>query len=337
VREDGTLPLPLVDPVKVQGMSLAEATEAVRRAYTVSRQILKPGRERIIVTLMEPRRYSVLVVRQDSATGLGAVQPIQLSSGLSRGTGEIIGPRKRGTGVQLELPAYENDVLNALTRSGGLPGLDAQNEVLILRSRSRDRTGQAAPSCIPDAWSLAQQGGEEIIRIPLRLPPGAEVPVRPEDVILKSGDIVFIEARDSEVFYTGGILQNGQYPLPRDYDLDIVQAIALVGGPLVNGAFNPNNFSGSVQASGIGFPNPSLVSILRTIPGKGQINIRVDLNRALRDPRERILIQPKDLIILQSTPGEAMANYFTNIFQLNFLGTILRHRDAIATTVISVP
>ena len=34
--------------------------------------------------------------------------------------------------------------------------------------------------------------------------------------------------------------------------------------------------------NGIGFPNPSLVSILRRTPGGGQVVIRVDLNRALR-------------------------------------------------------
>ena len=40
---------------------------------------------------------------------------------------------ERGTGHLVALPAYENDVLSALARTGGLPGLDAVNEVVIER------------------------------------------------------------------------------------------------------------------------------------------------------------------------------------------------------------
>ena len=32
---------------------------------------------------------------------------------------------RRGTGFALDLPAYENDVLNALAQTGGFPGTDA--------------------------------------------------------------------------------------------------------------------------------------------------------------------------------------------------------------------
>jgi hypothetical protein len=38
----------------------------------------------------------------------------------------------------------------------------------------------------------------------------------------------------------------------------------------------------------------------------------VDLNRALRDPRERILIQPGDVVLVQQTPGEAFTRYLAN-------------------------
>src|SRR5262249_38035105 len=118
VREDGTIALPLINPVNVKGKSLAEAQAEVIKAYTVTRKILQPGRERVIFTLMRPRQYHALVVRQDSG-------------GLTVGTTGLIGNTKRGTGFVLDLPAYENDVLNALARTGGLPGLDADNEVII--------------------------------------------------------------------------------------------------------------------------------------------------------------------------------------------------------------
>ncbi len=78
--------------------------------------------------------------------------------------------------------------------------------------------------------------GRHVIRIPIRLGPGETADIRPEDVILYDGDIVFIESRDTEVFYTGGLLGGGQYTLPRDYDLDIMQAISLAQSRGVMGA-----------------------------------------------------------------------------------------------------
>jgi len=77
-----------------------------------------------------------------------------------------------------------------------------------------------------------------------------------------------------------------------DYDLDVVKAIALVKGPLVNGAFGTNNFGRPADPARIGNPSPSLLVVLRQTPGGGQVPILVDLNRALRDRRERILVQP---------------------------------------------
>ena len=48
--------------------------------------------------------------------------------------------------------------------------------------------------------------------------------------MLRTGDILFIETRNTEFFYTGGILQPRQFVLPRDYDLTVVEVISLADG-----------------------------------------------------------------------------------------------------------
>jgi protein involved in polysaccharide export with SLBB domain len=315
VGEDGTLSLPQIRPLSVKGMSIAEAQEAIRKAYTTGpAPILVPGKERIVVTLMRPRQIHVLVVRQDSG-------------GVTVGPSGVLGSSKRGTGASIDLPAYENDVLNALSRTGGLPGLDAMNEVIIQRGAA-PKDG-SIPTCPPSAG--AGDDSTQMVRIPLRLRPGTRPPFRPDEVILHNGDIVFIEARDTEVFYTGGLLPPHQFVLPRDYDLRVVDAIALAAGPLVNGGFNQNNLNGTIQATGLGSPSPSLVSVIRRTKGYGQLVIRVDLNLALRDQRENILVQPGDVLILQETPLESFTRYMTTVLRFDFLGTIIRQRDLIAT------
>ena len=271
-------------------MTLIEAEEAIRKAYTVDKKILNAGEERILVSLMKPRTYRVQVDRQDSSALTVA--------------GGLIGNARRGTGAAVDLPAYENDVLNALNRTGGLPGLDALNEVIV----QRDVKGQ----------------GTKVTRIPMRLREGEPVPFSARDVILEDGDIVFVEARDTEVFYTGGVLQARQYVLPRDYDLRVVEAIALGGGPLINGLFAQSNLTGNISATGIGSPNPSRVSVLRRTKYNGQIPIIVDLNLALNDPRENIILQAGDVLILQETPGEAITRWTIGALRINILNQFLK-------------
>ncbi len=179
--------------------------------------------------------------------------------------------------------------------------------------------------------------GTQLIRIPLRLRPEEAPPFKPEDVVLQTGDIVFIEARDTEVYYTGGLLFARQFVLPRDYDLRAVDAVALAGGPLINGGVTQNNLSGSIIASGLGSPSPSQLSVIRKTKCQGEVVIKVDLNRALRDQRENILIQAGDVLILQETPGEAITRYVTTVFRFNVVDQLIRSRFFNTTVNADLP
>ena len=324
VRENGTVALPLIDPEPVQGMSIAEAEQALIHAYTVKKKVHAAGQQRVIVTLIRPRHTRILVIREDSPTA-----GIQGRPGLGRGVfgGPIVRESRKGTGTVVDLPAYENDVLTALTMTGGLPGTDALNEVVIQRGYSLE-AGQR----VVDEATLG-----EVTRIPLRMRPGEELPFRPEDIILHTGDIVLVQARDTELFYAGGLLLNGEYLLPRDYDMGVVQAVAQIGGPLVNGGFGGNNLSGSLTNAGIGSPSPSLLTVLRRTPHNDQVNIRVDLNRAIRDPRENILVQAGDTLILQATPGEAFARYMSSVVNLSVFSRVIKGSTTSGTVSASVP
>lgn len=144
-----------------------------------------------------------------------------------------------------------------------------------------------------------------VLRIPLRLPPGVVPEILEEDVRLEDGDIVYIESRDTEVFYTGGLLNGGEYPLPRDYDLDVLGAIALAGGVVGGGA---SQYGQSIGRGVDGVP-PGLLYILRKDGCGGQVAIEVDLADAVNDPKDRPLVQPGDTLILQYKCEERIINY----------------------------
>jgi protein involved in polysaccharide export with SLBB domain len=120
VEDDGTIHIPSANSLLVKGMSIAEAREAIR-ALCIQKRVFKQENARALVTLLSPRQYQVLVLRQEAASFSSSTEGPILSS-------------KRGTGHFIDLAANENDVLHALAQTGGLPGLDARNEIVIERN-----------------------------------------------------------------------------------------------------------------------------------------------------------------------------------------------------------
>ncbi len=316
IREDGTLALPIVDPIKVGGMSLVEATKAVRNAYTYPRQIIKEGEEQIIVTLIQQRKIRVQVIREEG--------------------GGTNGVTKRGTGHVVDLPIYENDLLHALSETGGMPGTDAKNEVMIYRGMYND--AMSADSILDELCSSQCHGDCEdpcycderpipdppyVTRIPLRYNPATPPTFTKEDIILHEGDIVIIRSRDVETFYTAGLLGGGEHPLPRDKDLDIIGAIAIAGGSLGSsgtgvGSIGMGGGGGGGRGGGGRGCQPSEAIVVRELPCGSSISMRIDLNKALQDPSQRIIIKPGDVIILRYTLLEEIGNAALSIFQVNY-------------------
>lgn len=327
VRDDGTLPLPLADPINVRGKTLRQVEQLVHDAYVVDRKILREGRDRILVSLMRERTKRVIVIRED-----GDNQELAIAGGQNmRGSAAqvISGTTRTGAGFTLDMPAYKNDVMHALADTGGLPGLNVKNEIKVIKASAltaanRDEMimamfQQAASKCAAPCGDLGLAGpyglvGMEgmvedpfAITIPLRVRPGEMPRINPADVILEEGDIVYIESRDTEVFYTGGLLPGGQYPLPRDYDLDVIGAMSIAGTGL--GSTAPQGGGGSILGSGFGGATPTQLYVIRKMPCGQEFNIAVDLQRAMNDPSQRILVQPGDTLILRYKPHEELVNF----------------------------
>lgn len=378
VRDDGTIPMPYVKPIHIAGRTLPEVEEAIRRAYSVDTTILANDpdvQKRIVVSLQRAREYRILVVRQEMANMLATQNQISNVN---------IGNSKRGTAKIVQLRAYENDVLHALSRAegaDGLPGLDAENAIYVIRRRGQ-KMQASAPQPTPatgPAWELSPQpavapmghsvttahygsaaepqrvlqtghsfstgvaspeglppvmdnGGygagwnvdpyswgwspdmaltmddPGIIRIPIRLGDGDAPHITEDDITLYDGDIVFIESRETEVFYTGGLLGGGQFTLPRDYDVTLTQAISMAQGRATTGA--PRAIGGVSALNSDVTISPSHVVVLRTLPDGRRFPIEADLYKALRRPQEDIIIQPGDMIMLQYTHVEAIAAFF---------------------------
>jgi hypothetical protein len=204
-----------------------------------------------------------------------------------------------------------------------MPGIDAYDVVWVLRSQSPEILPPGAGLAGPPLANTGPTMGTQFTKIPLHLHPGQPAPFGPQDVVLNTGDIVYIEPRTTEFFYVGGLLEGGQFPLPRDYDLDVLGAIAMVNGSVTGPAAQTS--SGSLYRGGVGnvIP-PSRAIVVRSLPTGGQVKIDVDLRVALDNPRERLVIQPGDLILLKYRWNEALANTALNIINWNVSYVISR-------------
>lgn len=326
VRENGTIALPLIEPVAVDSLSITAVEDAIRQAY-VRKGIFTPGGGKIVVTLMQPRQIRVLVLRQESG-GFATT---------SNGNAVTLGG-KRGSGHVVYLRAYENNVLSALTETGGLPGLDNYDEVVIFRNaQNQAHLIEQLSDLKPGTSARGLASPQQVTVIPLRSPAGHPMPFTPEDAVLHNGDVVFVNARVTELFYTGGLLPSGEFALPRDYDLDVVEAVTQVKGALVNGAFGGSNLAGDLLKRGIGNPSPSQLSVVRRTPGGGQVVIRVDLDRAMHDARERINVQPGDLLILQETPSQALARWLSQTFSFAAITRVIDQTSTQGTVSAAGP
>lgn len=304
VRHDGTVLMPLVGPIDVDGLTLAQATTHIRQTY-LEREMVSADRGHVTVDLIRPRTFRVFVLREDSE-----------NPGPSLVRGDTQPFTKRGASFVLELPVYENDLLTALSETGGLPGIDAYNEVWVLRQSDQSNGFVQQLQSGVSIETLGQQPNADFVRVPLRICPGQPAPFAPADVVLQDGDVVFLESREIEYFLTGGLIGGGKFPLPRDHDVDIFEAIAIansnVMGPAGNAtATNFRSGPGNIVA-------PSDAVVLRTLDNGEQVKILVDLRVAFNDHRERINILPRDMIVLRYKPRELMANIALNFVNFNY-------------------
>jgi protein involved in polysaccharide export with SLBB domain len=310
ILDDGTITLPLLKPISVKGLTLDQVRDKIRQSY-IDGGVVKQDKELApIVTLMRKRQVNVTVIRQDNSGSSAALQGVQ------QGRTGRLGTEYSSTGRVVKLDAYENDVLHALMETGGLPGVSAKNEVKIIRSNNADkkarmefmmRYSDLVASYCNDPCNCPPPLPDDptIIKIPLRYAAGQFPTIAQQDVILKDGDIVLIETRDTEFYFTGGLLPGGQWPIPRDYDLDALGAMAVVGYNLQSGG-QGGGLGGLGGASQV--VPPGRLYILRPTC-KGQVAIEVDLAKALNDPRQRPLVQPGDTLILQYKPCEEVLNF----------------------------
>lgn len=373
VRNGGTIRIPHLGVLRVGGLTVWQIEELIRQKLTTGpNATLQADKSQIHVSLMWKRAVNVMVVRQEEVSPLGLLAP-------STGT-----DADRRSGQVVELPAFRNDVLNALLETGGFPKAQAENAVYIFKRNDRRTAGQQpiaqapyrsqqpfpTPSPIQQAafntvvpggiqqlqlsnaavnsagYGVAGQslppllrGGHtepmlplgmqpiqqapcqtcvpdtrhpNAVRIPLSMADGELLPFSQNDVILEDGDIVLVESREDEYFFTAGLLGGGQFALPPNQDIDVIDAVLLADTYSRRSQLNaPTRAVGGVSVLNRDVTVGASRVVIERKSADGQVQrFRVNLYHAMKNPDQRVLIEPGDRLYLEYTAIEASLAFF---------------------------
>lgn len=277
VQEDGTIIIPHVGAVPVANLTVNESEQSIAHAC-VEREIMR--QPSVIVAVRETKKAKVNV--------LGAIQ-------------------KPG---QYEFDGNEADLLRALVAAGGLTE-DADTVVRVHR-RDPARAANEPEQILPAAYS-EEEGGtvpgdvlpNESEALHIDLASDEVEQVIAEGVFLQNGDVVTVEERKEKPVYVVGMVNKpGEYKLPHNYEMRVLDAIGLAGG-----------------VDRLTMPDKCIV----TRPRSGQndtIAIRIDLDVAKRDLRENLTLMPGDIVSVEETAASFTRGIIRGAFRIG-IGTSL--------------
>lgn len=274
VAQNGAIDVPLIGPTQVAGLETHQAGPAIAQT-AIDRQIyIRP----YVTVEMESK-----AVR--SITVLGAVKE---------------------PGVH-ELPYGNSNLVSALAAAGGLTE-EAGTRVEIIRqpsiasasgTRFAEDTrgdGDVQLAAYQSRGAGTQPGQMRVMKLDL-----AQGQLQQQaDTRLIDRDIVKVVPRKEEmVFVSGLVTKPGQYELPIDQDMHLLDAIAIAGG----------------KSS----PVADEISIIRHVENREQpVVIKAKISRAKRNGMENLRLASGDTVIIEQTPATVVVDTFRQLFRMSF-------------------
>jgi len=204
IRDDGVADIPVVGPVHLAGLELAEA-EAAITAASIQRNLYR--RPYVTVTMRHQRVNRVTVVGAVKEPGVKAI------------------------------PRGQCDLLAALVAAGGLSdnaGTNVEIRNPIKEEGAPDPIAANDPAAInPAGHSLpgGSAGGGGVRRQSIRVDLVAATKAGTGNYVLEDGAVVMVEKRDPEPVHVVGLVHKpNRYELPVGENLRVIDAVALAGG-----------------------------------------------------------------------------------------------------------
>jgi len=286
VADDGTVSVPVIGPVPVAGLEAFDASQ------NITSLAIQRGMYRHPLVTVEIKSKAV-----NRITVLGAVKE---------------------QGVH-EIPRGGSDLISALAAAGGLTE-DADSVVEIIR---QPKFGLAAadtptpPATSADSGEIElvayQNIGHSTVANPntpqtpgwlapqtVRIDLANGNPITHADYRLLDRDIVRVVTRKKDVVYVAGLVKNpGQFEIPLDQDIHLLDVIALAGG----------------RSS----PVADKIFVIRRVESQTEpLVIQASISKAKQNGLENLRLTAGDTITIEQTPVTAVVDSLGKFFRFSF-------------------
>ena len=268
VDDHGFATLPEIGPVRVDGLELDDAQQAI------ATQSIQKGLYRdphVVVTMKQPKMFKVTVV--------GAV--------------ETPGP--------VELRPSQANLLSALVAAGSLAE-NAGSQIQIQQNGLATPGGTRAPLVAGTSTGGAAIGGHSLVGYEVDATPAAAGGTITVDLIsatrdarintaLTDGAVVSVETVDPAKISIGGLVKNpAQFDFPVGEDLRLLQAIQMAGD-------TPNVMANKVYV---------IREVQRPGGPLERAVIETTIAKAKADDAENLRLMPGDVVSVERTPGTVL-------------------------------
>ncbi|MEM8946996.1 MAG: SLBB domain-containing protein [Planctomycetota bacterium] len=278
VADNGTINVPVIGQVPVAGM------EAFAAGQNIANLAIQRGmyKHPLVTVSIESKAINRITV-------LGAVE-------------------KPGT---YEIPRGSSDLVSALAEAGGLTE-EASTAIEVVRQPGYALADNepVQPSSSPEETSEIQLAGYQSTRranSPRPMEPktfkldlAAGLPRQYSDYRLSDRDVVRVVPLEKQVIHVTGLVTSpGQFDLPPDQDLRLLDAVALAGG------------SSS--------PVADKVFVIRHAKNRAEpLVIEASLAKAKQNGLENLLLTAEDTVSVEQTPATTIVDAFSRFFRLSF-------------------
>jgi polysaccharide export outer membrane protein len=267
VADDGSLTAPLIGPVKVAGMETAAAGWALREAG-IRRGLFRDPQ---VTVQRKGRRTNLVTVMGEVAepgayelptTNSNLIAAIVAAGGFTPDAGTVVEVRHAGDPHAVRQVSY-----------------DGEGRPLHNASYSEDRRAGASPRMA--SIDLAQ----------------ADL-ARPDDLELSDGSVVVVDKKPERIVYVmGHVNRAGQFAMPDDQELRLLDALAMAGGRTLQIA--------------------DKVMVIRRHPETGDtFVIKASVRGASKEPNSNLALAPGDVVHVVETPATFTVDTLRNFVRL---------------------
>jgi len=283
VDDEGNANVPILGHVPLAGLELLAAEHAIAAAGIERGIYRNPS---VTVTMKKRRMNKITVV--------GAVEKPGVYE-LPRADSTLLAAIVAAQGLTKQ--AGTNVEIRSANRApNGSPLQPTQDRVT---GRTHQLTGYAPPSPNADTPPAAQG---QLVSYRVDLVAAAKQGNGGQP--LADGDVVMVERRDPQpVHVIGLVFRPGQYELPVNQDLHVLDVIALAGGL--------NNRMATK------------IHVIRRIPGSEKPSrIELNLNEAKRTGKDNLRLAPGDVVSIEDTPTTMFFDALRTIAHVGFSAPI---------------